>query len=636
MVSEHEPPALATLDRSLRGDLDTIVGKCLEKEPSRRYRSAAELAADLRRHLEDRPIEARPASTLYQLGKFARRNRPLVAGVVVAFATLLIASVVSIWLALDALDARDRAKAQLEVASIENQRSTQSFAFLQAMIGAAAPTDASGKERTVREMLDGARDRLLLEQGDAPQVTAMLLRLVGGAYHELGRLDDAETMYARAIELFREHAAPNDRYFHWTLADQGQLMLERGKHEQAKAMLQEALDRGRIAGISPAAEAVVHNNLGQVAQELAEYALAERSYLRSMELKGQALGNPTDLAGATTQVNMGAIMMLQGRYEEAIAWISGAIPVADRLIGPESPRSLTFRNNLAVALKGDGRYEDALAIAQQTLAARSRMFEPDHQHVISSTMQVATLATLRGDPVAALPLAHRGVEQRTRIFGRRHADTARAMFTEANALRTLGRREECESLLTEAIAIHREVLGADHPRTLEALAELAELRLDAGAATDALHEIDEALRLARPDLAPDLRARMWRIQARALLALERTPEALAAIDRALAVATAGLREGHPEKTDAMLVRAEALLGSGDAAEALQTASIAGERLRVAFPAAAWRAAEADAVRAKALRALGRAEEAEELQAAAARTIESALGTAAPAAARARR
>src|SRR5205807_9693976 len=88
VVREEEPSRLSSIDRALRGDVETIIAKALAKERERRYASAAELASDIRRHLNDEPIAARPAGARYQLAKFARRNMALVGGVAVVAAML--------------------------------------------------------------------------------------------------------------------------------------------------------------------------------------------------------------------------------------------------------------------------------------------------------------------------------------------------------------------------------------------------------------------------------------------------------------------------------------------------------------------------------------------------------------------
>jgi WD40 repeat protein/tRNA A-37 threonylcarbamoyl transferase component Bud32 len=108
VIREDEPSRLSATDRHFRGDVETILAKALEKEKDRRYQSAAELAGDIRRFLNDEPIEARPASALYQARKFARRNKGLVGGVA---ATLLVAIGGAVIAARYALVATQRANA---------------------------------------------------------------------------------------------------------------------------------------------------------------------------------------------------------------------------------------------------------------------------------------------------------------------------------------------------------------------------------------------------------------------------------------------------------------------------------------------------------------------------------------------
>src|SRR5262249_52930098 len=80
IIRERKPSRLGSIDSHFRGDVETIVAKALEKDRTRRYPSAAELAADIRRYLANEPIRARPTSALYQLRKFARRHKGLVGG----------------------------------------------------------------------------------------------------------------------------------------------------------------------------------------------------------------------------------------------------------------------------------------------------------------------------------------------------------------------------------------------------------------------------------------------------------------------------------------------------------------------------------------------------------------------------
>jgi WD40 repeat protein len=158
-VLEQEPPRLSTLVASLRGDLDTIVAKALAKDPARRYASAGELAADLRRYLADEPIAARPATAIYQLRKFARRHRGLAAGAVLALASLLIGASVAVWSALQAFDARDRAQRQSYESSLAAAAASVALGDVLAArrrLEAAPPTLRGWEWRRLSAQLDDA------------------------------------------------------------------------------------------------------------------------------------------------------------------------------------------------------------------------------------------------------------------------------------------------------------------------------------------------------------------------------------------------------------------------------------------------------------------------------------------------
>jgi|GEM_PF-1095837 len=159
VVRDDEPSRLGSLDRSLRGDLETIVSKCLDRDPTRRYESAAALAADVRRHLLDEPIIARPASTMYQLTKFARRNRALVAGVLFAFVALTIGFVAT--LAFATREAGLRRDAVTSRLRAERDAYRANLAAAQAAIAADDPELAAHHLSHSTDSLRGWEYRLL-------------------------------------------------------------------------------------------------------------------------------------------------------------------------------------------------------------------------------------------------------------------------------------------------------------------------------------------------------------------------------------------------------------------------------------------------------------------------------------------
>ncbi len=157
IIQDQEPSRLSSMNRALRGDVETIVGKALEKLPQRRYPSAADLAADIRRYLADQPIVARPASALYQFRKFARRNKALVAGVGVAFAALLVATAVSLWQARVAVlagEARARQAYRATIAAADTAITADDPIAARERLDSVAPEDRGWEWNHLSARLD--------------------------------------------------------------------------------------------------------------------------------------------------------------------------------------------------------------------------------------------------------------------------------------------------------------------------------------------------------------------------------------------------------------------------------------------------------------------------------------------------
>jgi WD40 repeat protein/predicted Ser/Thr protein kinase len=153
LIQEAEPPRLGSINPELRGDVETIVAKALAKDPARRYRSATELASDLRRWLAHEPIQARPPSALYQLRQFARRHKALVGGVVATVAALLLGLVGTILFAVGEARQRQQAVDEKREAKFQEYR-----ARIAAAVGALAMNDVADARRQLKEAPPELRD----------------------------------------------------------------------------------------------------------------------------------------------------------------------------------------------------------------------------------------------------------------------------------------------------------------------------------------------------------------------------------------------------------------------------------------------------------------------------------------------
>ena len=182
----------------LRDDLDTIVGKALEKLPERRYETAAQLAADVRRYLRHEPVLARPASAFYQLRLFARRHRTLVASAVVLFVMALVAAGVSLSFAFDA---EDRA------------REAERLAYVAALAGAADAVE-DGRTEAARHLLDGTPERL--RGWEFEHLRSRLETVLSSPLPEAWRVMRLETSRAGTL-LAVLHGSDTER--HWSVVD---------------------------------------------------------------------------------------------------------------------------------------------------------------------------------------------------------------------------------------------------------------------------------------------------------------------------------------------------------------------------------------------------------------------------------
>jgi electron transfer flavoprotein alpha subunit len=222
-TAQRRQSAPTALIRSVRGDLDWIVMKALEKNRTRRYETANGLALDIQRYLANEPISARPPSKLYKLQKTVLRNKLLFIGIGV-IALLLVTSliVVSASLArerrsrLEAETAKanaetaqaraETAKVKAEAASVKSQQVTK---FLEDMLNGVGPSVALGRDTTMlREILDRTAERVGEEITNQPAVEAELRNLIGTIYRRIGNFNRAEEMHRAALATRRKLFGP--------------------------------------------------------------------------------------------------------------------------------------------------------------------------------------------------------------------------------------------------------------------------------------------------------------------------------------------------------------------------------------------------------------------------------------------
>jgi serine/threonine protein kinase/tetratricopeptide (TPR) repeat protein len=409
----------AKLSRLMRGELDWVVMKCLEKDRSRRYDTASNLAKDVEHYLKDEPVEARPPSAWYRFRKLARRNKVALTTAALVAVALLLGTAVSLWQAVRASAERDLALAAEQRADAEKASAEGTLRFLLAdVLEHADPAREANRNLTVRALLDKATDRLERNTELPPRTEAAIRQTVGKIYWGLGEQKKAESLLARAYELQRQHAG-----------------------EDAPDTLDAAF---YLAGVY---------------RTQSDYSKSEPLLLRVIDGRRRLYG---DDHRETLQAVDGLAMLYnyQGEFDRAVAWYVPALEASRRAYGDRDPLTLRLMFGLATTYsvsggrpdKGEPLLASALKVLQVVLGDK----HPDTQ----STREVLASVLLR---LNRLPEAEREAEQsyagRREVRGETHPLTFQSQATLIQVYFAQGRRDEAAPLvrnLCENLRRHKE------------------------------------------------------------------------------------------------------------------------------------------------------------------------------------
>jgi serine/threonine-protein kinase len=561
VCGEMPPPPSQRLDgpRPPRwpSDLDNIVLMALRKEPERRYASAQELADDLRRCRERRPVIARPDTLAYRLSSFVRRNRGAVAAGLLVIVCLVGGAVATTWQWRRAVAQRARAQAQ-------KARAEQTLAFL---VDLFKVPDAAvdGGRVPARALLDRGAERLRRGGPRPPDVRATLEHTLGVVYSNLGVAANAASLLQDAADArARDGGADLERAD--SLCELAAVRWELGQPYVAERLLHEALAiRTRRLGAADLGVADVLARLAELDAYLDRRAEAERDARRALSIRRQRL-DAGDARVADSELSLAAVLSTFGRYDEAEPLLRQALAIrrqADEDRDLELGRTLGL---LSVLRLNQGYFDDAEQKLDEALAHDRRALGPDHPAVVDADSIHVPIWRQQGRYDEAEALARSSLLARRALRGEDHPAVDNALAHLAAVLYERGTLAEAESTAATALAMRERAYGRFHASVGTSAALLGEIALAKGDIAGAEARFGQALAVWRRTLGddhPDL--------ARALLGLARTraaqqqrAEARRLAGEALALQRRRLRPGHPAIADALELLGELALGDAPA------------------------------------------------------------------------
>ncbi len=452
-------------ERQLRGDLDNVLVTALRREPERRYGSVTALAGDFRRHLEGRPVKARPDTLSYRTAKFIRRNR-----VGVAAAGLVVLSLVGGLVA--AGRQRARAESNARAAAAHARRADAVKEFLIGLFEIADP-EQSGGALPASALLDQAGRRLETELAAEPEIQADLLEAVARIDRGIGRLDPAEDLARRSLSVRQKILPPGDGAIGRSLATLGAITMDRGKLDAAEKQLAEALKIVEAKdGANSLAAARVRSDYAQVLFWKGEVATAEKLEASVYEAYRAELGDDS-VQTAIHLRNRGILREELDRLDEAEADGRASQAVLEKRLGPEHPNLGQSYCNLAVLLDRRGKSEEAEKWFLRSLEVRRKALGPDHR-VVGQTLQLLALFYLNQGRLDESEANYRQALALFRAIEPKHFEVGKCLNGLALVASRRGRYAESEATLGEVIALFDEVLGPKHTFSWQARGNRAE------------------------------------------------------------------------------------------------------------------------------------------------------------------
>ena len=487
-----EPAKLSTL---VRGELDWIVMRALDKDRTRRYETANGLGADIQRHLDDEPVVAGPPLARYRLAKFVKRNKvQVVAGVAVAVALVLAlvgTSIGMVWAlrersradletgrATAAAEAEAKAKEQAQeneqravdqkqIAERELARANEIKQLMAGMLLSVNPEVARDADTTLlRRILDRAARRLAGGEISDERIAAELHGIVGNVYIGLGLYSEAEKHYKVALETASRFLNPEDGFLLNIRASLGVAYLQLDRLDEAESLLERTLkSRQRLLGQTDAGTLIVMHNVAILYKRQNRLDEAESLYKNLIELETARKGENSEQA-LISKSELATVYYRQGQLDEAEKLLRETLDQQTRLLSHNHPKTLATASTLGLVASQQGRLEEAEAILKDVIESKTRILTREHPDTLMALSQLGDFYRRQNRFDEAEVFLNEAIQGQKRVLPRDHYRTLHSQHQLAHIYRSTDRAEDARALFEELIDKEPRVLGYDHKTTL--------------------------------------------------------------------------------------------------------------------------------------------------------------------------
>jgi eukaryotic-like serine/threonine-protein kinase len=483
-----DPGQLVSL---LRGDLDWITIKALDKDRDRRYGSVSELAADIARYINNEPVLARPASPGYRLRKYVRRHRAAVSVAAGVFLLLIGFAVLQ--------------AVQIRRITRERDRANRIADFMTNIFRVSDPSEARGNSVTAREILDKASQDIDTGLAKDPDLQTQMMNFMGTVYETLGLYSTAESLHQRAGEIRRQILGPenpdtlmSEQQLAWDLAGQG-------RYVEAEKLTRTVLDAERkVLGPDDPRTLDAMYNLGWIIHLEGRLSEAEQLDRETADRRRRVLG-PQHPRTLSSLANVAVDLQGQGKYAEAVTIQRQVLATQQRYSGRDAPDTLHTMTNLASSLDKEHEYAEANQVYQDALDTERRVLGPEHPKTLATMTDLALTEYHQGRYVDAEKLYLQTLQIERRVLGAEHPNVVKVMMGLSGTLMGERKFSQAADLSRQAAEVQARTLGPEHPAVLESLKVLASALSQAGQSAEADATIRKIIDIDRRVLGPENR-----------------------------------------------------------------------------------------------------------------------------------
>lgn len=463
---EEDPPVpskrvaeQAEQSTKLKGDLDWIVMRAMNKDRNRRYDSASALADDVQRYMKDEPVSASPPSTVYHVGKFVRRHR-LGLGFAASLTTLLVAGVVvSVWQALRATRSEQREATQRQVAEATVEFLTED------LLGMSDPYREPDLDLRLRAVLDRASEALHERFEDQPEVKARLHGVLGRTYEGTGEYEKTIEHLVAKRDLLKTLGRDSDGDYFLTEKAIAYSHFKLQRYDEALEAFEALVPQARER-LGPES-----NECIEIEVWLARVCTFVGQYDRAHTLNTSVYQRLVDLGRGRERMALGCLTgigsnyLRQGKPEEAeqpyrTVW---EITSADHPL--DFPPAIAALHNLGAALMNQGKVEEGVPILEEAFERARRVQGETHPDVLKNIHDLSGVYFDTQRYEEAVTFAREAVEKRTARFGESHPLTLTSLHRLGEILESTGASEEALAVAEDLLMKSHETFDDSHTFT---------------------------------------------------------------------------------------------------------------------------------------------------------------------------